>query len=214
MARDDDPGGLWDDVLGPTKSLRWRLLTQPQPTELSTSVQLAAAAVAEALAQAGIAYDRIEQACVGYVYGDSTAGQAALYPIGMSGIPVFNVNNNCATGSSALYLARQAILSGAAQCVLALGFEQMRPGALRSQWIDRTDPLERFLSIVDERFGPSEAPMALRLFGGAAMDYQVTMCVPENITPERKRILRAYGAELVFTNPLEGSDGAIRMAQT
>lgn len=46
MARDDDPGGLWDDVLGPTKSLRWRLLTQPQPTELSTSVQLAAAAVA------------------------------------------------------------------------------------------------------------------------------------------------------------------------
>ena len=48
---------------------------------------------------------------------------------------------------------------------------------------------------------------------GAAMDYQVTLCVPENVTPERKRILRAYGAELVFTNPLEGSDGAIRTAQ-
>ena len=49
---------------------------------------------------------------------------------------------------------------------------------------------------------------------GAAMDFHVTLCVPENVTPERKRILRAYGAELIFTNPLEGSDGAIRMAQT
>jgi cysteine synthase B len=48
---------------------------------------------------------------------------------------------------------------------------------------------------------------------GAAMDYKVTLCVPENVTPERKRILRAYGAELIFTNPLEGSDGAIRTAQ-
>ena len=47
---------------------------------------------------------------------------------------------------------------------------------------------------------------------GAAMGYGVTLCVPENVTPERKRILRAYGAEMVFTNPLEGSDGAIRTA--
>ncbi len=48
---------------------------------------------------------------------------------------------------------------------------------------------------------------------GAAIGYTVTLCVPENVTPERKRILRAYGADLVFTNPLEGSDGAIRTAQ-
>ena len=48
---------------------------------------------------------------------------------------------------------------------------------------------------------------------GASLDYHVTLCVPENVTPERKRILRAYGAELVFTTPLEGSDGAIRTAQ-
>ena len=48
---------------------------------------------------------------------------------------------------------------------------------------------------------------------GAAMGFRVTLCVPENVTPERKRILRAYGAELIFTNPLEGSDGAIRAAQ-
>ena len=48
---------------------------------------------------------------------------------------------------------------------------------------------------------------------GAALGFKVTLCLPENVTPERKRILRAYGAELIFTNPLEGSDGAIRMAQ-
>ncbi|MFA5910199.1 MAG: cysteine synthase family protein [Vicinamibacterales bacterium] len=48
---------------------------------------------------------------------------------------------------------------------------------------------------------------------GAAMGFKVRLCMPENVTPERKRILRAYGAELIFTNPLEGSDGAIRMAQ-
>src|SRR6476619_5811882 len=46
-----------------------------------------------------------------------------------------------------------------------------------------------------------------------ARGYSVRLCIPANVTPERKRILRAYGADLVFTNPLEGSDGAIRTAQ-
>lgn len=60
------------------------------------------------------------------MYGDSTSGQKAIYAIGLAGIPVFNFNNNCST---ALFLARQAIEHGAAECVLALGFEQMNPGA-------------------------------------------------------------------------------------
>ena len=81
-----------------------------------------------ALSDAGLDYSLIQQAYVGYVYGDSTCGQRALYPVGMTGIPVINVNNNCSTGSTALFLARQAIESGAADCVLALGFEQMKPG--------------------------------------------------------------------------------------
>ena len=82
-----------------------------------------------ALADAGVGYDMIQQAYVGYVYGDSTCGQRALYQVGMSGIPIINVNNNCSTGSTALFMARQAIESGALDCVLALGFEQMKPGA-------------------------------------------------------------------------------------
>ena len=89
--------------------------------------EMAADAVCATLADAGLQYDAIEQALVGYVYGDSTCGQRALYSVGMSGIPIFNVNNNCATASTALFLARQTVASGAAECVLALGFEQMMP---------------------------------------------------------------------------------------
>src|SRR5438067_2868094 len=48
---------------------------------------------------------------------------------------------------------------------------------------------------------------------GAARGYTVRLCVPENASPERKVILRALGAELVLTSPLEGSDGAIREAR-
>ena len=67
------------------------------------------------------------------VAGDSTCGQRALYPVGMTGIPIINVNNNCATGSSALYLAFQAIRGGQTHCALALGFEKMQRGSLSSQ---------------------------------------------------------------------------------
>ncbi|WP_299696114.1 lipid-transfer protein [Hydrocarboniphaga sp.] len=130
---------------------------------------MAAAATHAALADAGIGYERIQQAYVGYVYGDSTAGQRALYEVGMTGIPVVNVNNNCSTGSTALYLARQAIAAGAAECVLALGFEQMTPGALKTAFGDRPSPFERFDAAADELVGNSEVPLALRFFGGAGL---------------------------------------------
>ena len=56
---------------------------------------MASTASKRALADANVAYDEIEQAFAGYVYGDSTCGQRALYDVGLTGIPVFNVNNNC-----------------------------------------------------------------------------------------------------------------------
>src|SRR3954471_166727 len=83
-----------------------------------------------ALADAGIGFDLIETAFTGYCYGDSTSGQRALYELGMTGIPSVNVNNNCATGSSALYLAGQYVRAGIVDCVLALGFEKMERGSL------------------------------------------------------------------------------------
>src|SRR6185312_8990778 len=98
-------------------------------------------AAAAAFADAGLPYDAAQQVYVGYVYGDSTAGQAAVYNLGLSGVPIVNVNNNCATGSSALFLARQAVQSGAVDCALALGFEEMRPGALGATFNDRAPAL-------------------------------------------------------------------------
>lgn len=126
-----------------------------------------------ALRDAGIDYSDVQQAYAGFVYADSTAGQGALYRVGMTGIPIVNVNNNCSTGSTALYLARQMIETGAADCVLALGFEQMVPGALGMVFHDRKRALDFHLTKMDEIQAWEEgAPMAAQQFGGAGLDYQ------------------------------------------
>lgn len=130
---------------------------------------MAAQAVRAALVDAGLDYIDLQQAYVGYVYGDSTAGQRALYGVGMSGIPIVNVNNNCATGSTALFLARQAVASGAADCVLALGFEHMNPGALGNVFTDRPSPFDPFDDATRQLVGRDDIPLAIRYFGGAGL---------------------------------------------
>ena len=133
---------------------------------------MAQAAARRALDDAGIEYAAVQQGYVGYVYGDSTSGQAALYGLGETGIPIVNVNNNCSTGSSALFLARQAIETGAADCVIALGFEQMMRGALASMWSDRPSPFARFDDTTRALQGwDDDAPMAAQYFGGAGTAY-------------------------------------------
>ena len=133
---------------------------------------MGARAARAALQDADIDYRFVQQAYVGYVYGDSTAGQAAIYGVGLTGIPVFNVNNNCATGSSALFLARQAVESGAVECALALGFEQMQPGALKGAYDDRPSPVARFAAtMTDLQAWDDKAPRAAQFFGGAGRDY-------------------------------------------
>ncbi len=124
-----------------------------------------------ALEDAGVPYERIEQAFAGYVYGDSTSGQRALYRLGTTGIPIVNVNNNCSTGSSALFLARQAIRHGVADCALAVGFERMQRGSIGTTFADRTDPMDRHLAAVRRRHGDTGTPMALQLFGAAGRDH-------------------------------------------
>ena len=124
-----------------------------------------------ALDDAGIDYSLVQQAYAGYVYGDSTAGQAAIYGLGLTGIPVINVNNNCATGSSALFLARQAVASGTVECALAVGFEQMKPGALKRVWDDRPAPMFRFDDLMTEIQGVHDAPRAAQMFGGAGLSH-------------------------------------------
>ena len=124
-----------------------------------------------ALEDAGIPYDEVEQACVGYCYGDSTCGQRAVYTLGLTGIPVYNVNNNCATGSTALFMAKQFIEGDLADCVLALGFEKMEKGSLGMKYDDRTMPMDKhFQSMVDLR-GFANAPAAPQFFGNAGREH-------------------------------------------
>jgi sterol carrier protein 2 len=129
---------------------------------------LGARAAKAALDDARVDYQSVNQVYAGYVHGDSCSGQAAVYHVGLTSVPVINVNNNCATGSTALFLARQAVASGAAECVLALGFEQMARGALGVHFQDRPDPSQRLLDTMQHIQGTdAEAPIAAQLFGGA-----------------------------------------------
>ncbi|MBN1210483.1 MAG: lipid-transfer protein [Myxococcaceae bacterium] len=132
---------------------------------------MASKAARAAMQDAGVGYEVIEQVFAGYVYGDSTCGQRAVYSLGLTGIPVINVNNNCSTGSTALYLARQAIEAGA-ECVLAVGFEKMEKGALGAKFDDRVNPLEKFADTMNRAQGFSQAPPAAQMFGGAGREYR------------------------------------------
>ncbi len=126
---------------------------------------------AAALSDAGVAYEEVEQAFVGYCYGDSTCGQRAIYGLGLTGIPVVNVNNNCSTGSTALYLARQAIRGGLADCALALGFEKMERGSLSAKYTDRTNPMDRHMMALVALREWEDAPAAPQMFGAAGREH-------------------------------------------
>ncbi|MDA9532574.1 lipid-transfer protein [Bradyrhizobium sp. CCBAU 25338] len=151
-----------------------------------------------ALADAGLGYETIEQAYVGYVYGDSTCGQRALYHVGMTGIPIVNVNNNCSTGSTALFMARQMIASGALDCVLAVGFEQMKPGALGSVYTDRPSAFEEFDAAADQLIDAPGIPLALRYFGGAGLSHMKKYGTPLDAFAK----VRAKASRHARNNPL------------
>ncbi|GJQ72003.1 Scpx [Trypoxylus dichotomus] len=127
--------------------------------------------VSKALDDANVSMDKIEQAAVGYVYGGTTCGQRAIYEVGMTGIPIYNVNNNCATGSTALCLAKQFIEGGLSDCILAVGFEKMEGGSLRYTDTDRTNPLDKHYTLIGDLVPFTEAPLAVQSFGNAALEY-------------------------------------------
>ena len=133
--------------------------------------EMAREAGTRALQDAGIPYAAVEQAFVGYCYGESTSGQRSVYQLGLTGIPVVNVNNNCSTGSSALYMARQAVKGGLAECALALGFEKMEKGSLGVKWTDRTNPIDRHAAAMAAVREPEPAPPAPQMFGNAGREH-------------------------------------------
>jgi sterol carrier protein 2 len=132
---------------------------------------MAKEAGSKALADAGIAYDAVEQAAVGYCYGDSTCGQRAVYQLGLTGIPVYNVNNNCATGSTALFMGKQFVEGGLADCVLALGFEKMEKGSLGVKYQDRTNPMDKQFEVMVQLRNFAPAPPAPQFFGNAGREH-------------------------------------------
>lgn len=180
-----------------------------KPGQHQTYRVMASTAIKQAIADAGINHSLIEQAYAGYVYGDSTAGQHALYDAFMTGIPVINVNNNCSTGSSALFLARQAVESGAAECVLAFGFEEMQPGALGSKWDDREIPMLDSIYMRLHNWGYDIGFPAAASFGAAGHTYMEKY----NATPDifakvavKTRSHAIHNPYSLFTTPLSEAE--------
>jgi acetyl-CoA acetyltransferase len=128
-------------------------------------------AAGAALTDAGLPYERVEQAVASYFAGESTSGQRAIYELGLTGLPVYNVNNNCASGSTALFLAKQLVEGGLADVVLAVGFEKMAAGSIAVGSEDREAPLGPFLRLMDKVCGTTDAPIAAQLFGNAAREH-------------------------------------------
>lgn len=143
-----------------------------KPSVPCSYTDLALEAGTKAMLDAGITYDEVEQGFAGYCYGDSTCGQRAFYQFGMTQIPIVNVNNNCSTGSTALWLARNAVLSGQCDVTMAIGFEEMSAGSLSAKFTDRVNPLGRTADLLQETrgFNP-KAPGAAQYFGNAALEY-------------------------------------------
>ncbi|KAK4942854.1 hypothetical protein LTR10_017430 [Elasticomyces elasticus] len=126
----------------------------------------------KALLDAHVTYDDVQMGVASYCYGDSTSGQRVFYQFGMTQIPIYNVNNNCASGSTAMVMARDFVRYGAADCVLAVGFEKMATGSLGSNFSDRTDPLDRAIAKSDQLGNTNpKAPFAAKMFGNAADEY-------------------------------------------
>jgi len=165
---------------------------------------MAAEAIGNALNDAGLDAKSLQQAYGSYIYGDSTCAQHAIYDVIQSGIPIINVNNNCSSGSTALYLARMAILSGEVECAIAFGFEEMQPGALGSQWTDRENPLDRAKPTL-EQFNAPAGPLALQAFGAAGRHYMDSYDVDATLFAKvaaKSRLHAIHNPYSLFTQPL------------
>lgn len=131
----------------------------------------------KAMIDAQIGYDDVQTGIACYCYGDTTSGQRIFYQFGMTGIPIYNTNNACATGSTGLHLARRMVKGGLADCILVVGFEQMRPGSIKSVWDDRPSPLGPSTKLMEDTYGKYPAPRNAQYFGNAGIEYMKKLVV-------------------------------------
>lgn len=146
----------------------------------------------KAMLDAQISYDDVEQGVACYCYGDSTCGQRVFYQFGMTKVPIYNVNNNCATGSTGLAMGRTFVASGAADCVLVVGFEKMMAGSLQSFFNDRENPLGTTVSMMAETRGFEPAPGAPQMFGNGGREYKEKFGATNEDFAEIARINHAH----------------------
>lgn len=182
-----------------------------KPGKSPSLAEMGSSAVLAALSDCGLPFSDIRQALVGHVYGDSTSGQSALYRVGMNAIPIVNVNNNCATGSSALFLGVQAILAGA-ECVMVLGMEQMLPGALGAAFPQHESPLAAHFRVLQSIAGIDPGvPLTAQLYAAAANEYAAlygpiddTLC--ETVATFRRHAV--HNPDAVFRLPVSATQVA------
>ncbi|KAI5367179.1 putative thiolase [Septoria linicola] len=142
-----------------------------KPRQTRSYVELGFEAGTKAMLDAQITYDDVELGVACFCYGDTTSGQRVFYQFGMTGIPIYNTNNACATGSTGLHMARTLVRSGAADCVMVVGFEQMQPGSIKSGWSDRPSPMELATKLMEDEFGKHESPRNAQYFANAGQEY-------------------------------------------
>lgn len=136
-----------------------------------TYVDMGKQAVERALFDSGIEYKDIEAGYVGYVFLPSCAGQKILYQTGLTGIPIVNVNNNCATGSTAFYLAYKAIQSGQIDCAIAVGVDKMSKGALPLDYDETSPAYESFKPLIEKGVFNTKIPVVPQVFGSAGKEH-------------------------------------------
>jgi sterol carrier protein 2 len=142
-----------------------------KPRGLRDYPELGYEAGIKAMLDAQINYDDVQTGVACFNYGDSTSGQRVFYQFGMTSIPILNTGNACATGSSGLFIARNLVQSGAIDCALVIGFEKMKPGAIKSTWDDRASPLGLSLKMMAEMNGKPPGPPNAQYFGNAGREY-------------------------------------------
>mmetsp|Transcript_40683 Transcript_40683/g.73304 ORF Transcript_40683/g.73304 Transcript_40683/m.73304 type:complete len:922 (+) Transcript_40683:90-2855(+) len=163
---------------------------------------MASEAAAAALKDAKVSYKEVNACVCSYNYAAPTAGQSAVYKLGLTGVPIFNTNNNCSSGSANLFLARNLIQSGQYDVILCIGFEEM-DGGLSEPFQEKASPTARQFEHMYSNLGMKTGKVAMhmndftsdiiKLFAEAGSEYCKKHGVSETIFAEIAAKNRMHG---------------------
>ncbi|PPJ60596.1 hypothetical protein CBER1_11859 [Cercospora berteroae] len=142
-----------------------------KPRQTRSYVEMGFEAGVKAMLDAQINYDDVDLGVGCFCIGPTCSAQRVFYQFGMTGIPIYNTNNACATGSTGLHMARTMVRSGAADCVLVVGFEQMQPGSIKLGFQDRPEPMQLSAQVMEEEYGAHDSPRNAQYFANAGREY-------------------------------------------